>query len=177
MSVLNPRIPFGGKSADKLSGKHTSGISVSCPKCQANILFKDLRGNQPIRCDKCNYPMIRRSDLLPVVNACKKASTAEQMRCASDLLQRYSEFMPEAGTALGMLANLQKVNIGDAERWSKLINAYAGGDTSAREFLNLMCASTPEYYEQEFCRSCGAPKYRDKRQKLAGACIYCQTTD
>lgn len=176
MSILKPHI-FSSAGKSDTQNKHVSGIPVTCPKCQANILIKGLQGNTPVRCSKCNYPMICRSDLLPIIAACKKATTAEQTHCANDLLQRFSEFMPEAGTAIGMLANHQKIHIGDTERWAKLINAYAGGDNNAREFLNLMCASTPEYYEQEYCRSCGAPKYRDKRLKVSSACIYCQTTD
>lgn len=154
-----------------------NGIAVKCPKCQADITIAAINGETPVRCPKCNYPMIRRADLLSIIAACKKQSNAKQLECVVGLLRRLSDYLPEAGTALGMLATQHPLPISEEEKWDRLISAYAGGDVQAQEWLNLMCHSHPGLYEQRPCGNCGAPKYFEKRNQSSTLCIYCQSTD
>lgn len=153
------------------------GITVKCPKCQSAIVINRIHSDVPVRCSKCNYPMICRSDLMQIVSACKKLTSSDQIASAARILQQLSETLPEAGTALGVLANQQTLPISDRERWSCLLAAYAAGDDDAREWLGLMCQSNPKMYERISCKNCGAPKYVEKSQRKSSVCVFCQLTD
>lgn len=160
--------------------KPTGGeIIVKCPKCQEEIHITGPNdNNEPIRCGNCAYPMIRRSDLLRIVEACrKKPADAAQALVAFKILIRMADYVPEAGTALGVLANHYTLSMTDWERWNRLVAAYAGGDENAREWLNRMCQSNPGTYKQENCSQCGAPKYYTKDQQGTTRCIFCHSTD
>jgi len=152
-------------------------ITMKCPKCQENIGITEFRGNQPLRCAKCAYPLICRSDLLQIVTACRNLKNANQAANAVRVLGRLADYLPEAGTALGVLANQYTLPISDMERWNKLNSAYASGDENAREWLNRMCQSNPGIYMQGFCGNCGAPKYYIREQAGKSLCGYCQSTD
>lgn len=153
------------------------GLSVKCPKCQSTIAFKGLPPEGPIRCGKCNYPMICRSDLFLLIDACMKVEKAAQATCAVEVLRRLSEVMPEAGTALGLLPTRLSfpVALSDAERWNTLGNAYAAGDDNAQEGLELLIKSNPDLYSARYCSSCGAKKYFVRHGK--SSCPYCHSTD
>lgn len=175
MSILRSG---GSPSAKKkLTFGSDKGITVRCPKCQSRIVFTTLQNDAPIRCGKCNYPMVCRSDLFLLVEACKKIDSSAQAKCAVDVLRRLSEVMPEAGTALGMLPTLVSfpLAVKDAERWNMLENAYAAGDDNAREGLELMIKASPGIYSARYCSSCGAKKYFEKHGR--SSCPYCHSTD
>ncbi len=169
MSVLR----MGNRLGSVVRGDK-SGITVKCPKCQENIKISGFKNDEPIRCPKCAYPMIRRADLLLIVAACRKIAHADQVGSAVRILGRLSDFVPEAGTALGDLANKYTLPLSDQERWNKLISAYHGGDESAQEVLNRMCKSNPETYVHASCKNCGAPKYYVRHQKGKNLCSFCQ---
>lgn len=173
MSILRKR-SIGSLSTAAGIGSY---IAVKCPKCRENIGIPEYKGNNPIRCAKCAYPLIRHSDLLLIVATCKKLSNANQVGSAVRILGQLADHIPEAGTALGVLANHYTLPISDMERWNRLSSAYAGGDENAREWLNRMCQSNPGTYKQGFCGHCGAPKYYIKHQAGKATCIYCQSTD
>ena len=167
-----------GPQVSSLPGKGGStGIPVKCPKCQETIEITEFKGNKPIRCPRCSYPMIRRTDLLLIAAACKKLKNANQTRSAVGILKRMSEYLPEAGEALGALANQYTLPISDIERWNWLNGAYAAGDENAREWLDRMCQSNPGSYRQSFCEKCGAPKYYARQQAGSSLCKYCQSAD
>ena len=164
----------GVKAVDK-----GDGLTVTCPKCRASIVFSGLHGDTPIRCGSCNYPLIRRSDMFSIIAACKTVKTASQASCAVSVLRRLAEFMPEAGTALGLLPSQLTIPLplSESERWNVLANAYAAGDDNAREGLNLMRQSSPDLYSISYCKSCGAMKYHERHASSTTACPYCQRTD
>lgn len=173
MSVLR-RGSIATRSAD---GAAVCGVTVQCPKCQERIIIAESRGNKPIRCAKCAYPLIRRSDLLLIAAACKKPASEAQAGRAVRILGWLADILPEAGTALGALANEHTLPISDMDRWNRLNSAYATGDENAREWLNRMCQSNPGIYKQGFCGNCGAPKYYVKNQTGKALCTYCQSAD
>lgn len=153
------------------------GIGVKCPKCQSSIVFASLQGDAPIRCENCYYPMICRSDLFLIIDACKHIDSPAQGKYAVSVLRQLSEMMPEAGTALGLLPTTLPfaLAMGDDERWNILEKAYAAGDDNAREGLELMIKSSPALYSTGFCSKCGAKKYFARRAK--SSCPYCQSAD
>lgn len=154
------------------------GISVKCPKCQSTITFTAPQNDAPLRCDHCHYPMICRSDLLLIVEACKNIENQTQGANAVGMLRRLSEMIPEAGTALGKLPTTHanyNLSLLEDERWNALENAYAAGDDNARGTLDLMVKSSPTLYGSGFCSKCGAKKYFARQGK--SSCPYCQSTD
>lgn len=155
------------------------GISVKCPRCQSVILCSGLHGDEPVRCSKCNYPLVCRSDLLLLINACKRIKNAHQVNCAVSVLLRLSEFMPEAATALGMLPTLSTFTIplSERDRWNMLSGAYIAGDDSAQEGLQLMRHSNPGLYAYRNCSNCGAPKYYERHSRVKTLCPYCMNAD
>ena len=179
MSVFRNAPVGGGKPANAArTGKPGGGsITVKCPKCQTNIVIAKLNGHEAIRCHKCNYPMIRQDDLLSIVTACRKLTNPNQADNAARILRFMVEYMPEAGTALGELAGKYTLPLSESDKWSALTTAYAGGDESAREWLNLMCQTSPDKYQQCLCKNCGAPKYVLKNTQIKSPCVYCQQTD
>lgn len=179
MSILRRTGGSNGISQLTKGPDKTDGIPVKCPKCQAGIIITSLHGDSPVRCHRCNYPMIRRSDLFLIIAACRKLKNASQARYAVAILRRLSEFMPEAGTALGMLPSQTTIPLplSEQERWNALISAYSAGDERAREGLHLMCQSNPEVYRRKPCGNCGAPKYFEEYMRGKTVCTYCQCTD
>ena len=153
------------------------GIIIHCPKCQAKLSITGFRNDEPLRCITCAYPLITRTDLLQVVAACKKLSSADQVSSAVRILEKLADFIPEAGTALGVLANQYTLPVGDLVRWNKLISAYATGDENAHEWLNRMCQSNPEIYGKKICKNCGAQKYFIRGKASKTICNYCQSVD
>lgn len=177
MSVLVSRIKPGQKSSADPGLHGGSWITVKCPKCQADIRLSGFKGDAPIRCGKCAYPMIRRSDLLQIVAACRNVSTNDQIGSAVGILKQLTKDIPEAGTALGALARKHTVPFSDQQRWELLIAACAGGDENAREWLDKMCESRPDAYKCGHCANCGAPKYYLRGKKGETQCNYCQSMD
>ena len=166
-------------SQDKSGARYhaTSGVTVKCPKCQGNIMISGMNGREPVRCAKCHYPMIRGSDLQAIVAACRKLANPNQVDSAIGILKHMAEYMPEAGTAIGELAGRYPLPISEAEKWSLLNSAYAGGDENARQWLNLMCQTSPDKYQQRVCPHCGAPKYTDRQNPAHSLCVFCQQAD
>ena len=154
-----------------------AGLTVKCPKCQANIPVLHLNGHEPIRCSRCHYPMIRNTDLKSVVDACRKLSNANQVDTAVSILRSMVEYFPEAGTALGELASKYPLPMSENEKWSCLNIAYNSGDEHAGEWLNLMCQTSPDRYMQCQCKSCGATKYLAKHGQSRSVCRFCQSAD
>ena len=126
-----------------------------------------------MRCAKCFYPMIHRSDLLLIVEACKNSKSANSI----GILRHLANYIPEAGTALGAMASKGVLTINDSERWDYLNRAYTGGDENAREWLNIMCQSNPWNYKRSFCRHCGAPKYYTGDRGEITMCVFCHSRD
>ena len=153
------------------------GVTVRCPNCQEKIVLTELQNDAPVRCPKCYYPMICRADLVRIVDACREINSADQADSASGILERLSDIIPEAGTALGELAKNYTLRGGDKERWNKLIGAYSGGDERAKDLLDKMCQANPQIYGKRICRSCGALKYYSKSQTTMTRCIYCLSSD
>ena len=176
MSVLRTGNRGNPQKSSRWQGL-SRGVAVPCPKCRETIWITGAMGDEPVRCGKCAYPMIRRADLLLIVSACRKIGSADQAESAVRILNWLTDLIPEAGNALGELANRYTVPISDRERWNKLIGAYAGGDRSAQEWLEKMCQSNPKTYQNDACRNCGAPKYYISGQRRQTSCVYCQTTD
>lgn len=176
MSVLRMGTRFGTSSGRNPKGS-AQGVVVPCPKCHEQIRITGMMNDEPIRCPKCAYPLIRRADLLLVVHACREIDSADQAENAVRILIWLSDFIPEAGTALGELANRYTVPVSDRERWNKLIGAYTGGDRNAQEWLTRMCQSNPKTYLVDSCKNCGAPKYFVSNQRRQTMCGYCQCTD
>ncbi len=176
MSVLRMGDSFG-RFPGRDAGGMLHAVAVPCPKCQETIRVTGILRDEPIRCGKCAYPLIRRADLLRVIGACRKIANADQVGTAVRILNWLADTVPEAGTALGELANRYTVPVGDRERWNRLIAAYSGGDGNAREWLTRMCQSNPETYKTGPCKNCGAPKYYISGQRSKTLCIYCQSTD
>lgn len=176
MSILRRGIIMPNSGAGKDSA---DGISVKCPKCQAVIMVTGMRGEAPVRCSKCNYPMILRSDLSLLIAACQNVKTAAQANSAVSILRRLSEFMPEAGAALGLLPSQVEIALplSEKERWNTLVNAYCAGNERAREGLQVMIKSSPELYGQRTCKNCGAPKYYERHVTGRTVCAYCQNAD
>lgn len=160
-----------------LRGKLSGGITVKCPKCQTSITVTAMTGDVPVRCGKCNYPLVLRSDLMQLIAACKTLKSNSQVGSAESILRSLSDYIPEAGTALGSLANQHPLAISEKERWDRLVSAFSMGDAEAQEWLNLMCRSHPDLYERRQCKSCGAPKYVEKHHPDKTLCIYCQSAD
>ena len=165
-----------GKAGVKDSSE---GISVKCPKCQESINVASMRGEAAIRCAKCNYPMILRSDLSLLITACQGVKTSAQASSAVSILRRLSEFMPEASAALGVLPSQVEIALplSEKERWNTLINAYCAGEERAREGLQVMIKSSPEHYGQRACKNCGAPKYYERHSTGKTVCAYCRNAD
>lgn len=157
--------------------KGSGKIAVRCPKCRETIGVTEIKGNRPIRCAKCSYPLIRRSDLMLIVAACKKPDNSNQVSTAMRILQQLAEILPEAGTALGEMADTHTLPISDTERWNMLNESYAQGDENARELLNRMCKANPGIYGQRICKGCGATQYFIKGKTENALCSYCQSTD
>ena len=176
MSVL--RIGNKFKTAPGRSTKSSSqGVAIPCPKCQESIRISGALGDEPVRCPRCAYPMIRRADLLLIVSACRNIAGGDQAESAVRILNWLADFHPEAGTALGDLANRYTIPVSDRERWNKMTGAYAGGDRGAQEWLMRMCQSNPKTYQADSCKNCGAPKYYITGQRQQTRCCYCQSTD
>ena len=174
MSVIRNGTTVPGKNGPRPKG---GGISVRCPKCQGSIMVSAIDGREAIRCGKCRYPMIRGEDLRAVIAACRKATGPGQANSAAGILESIMEYMPEAGTALGELAAKYTLPMSENDRWNALTAAYAGGDENAREWLNLMCRTSPDRYQQCLCKSCGAPRYMLKNARSGSPCIYCRQAD
>ncbi len=176
MSVLRGGMKPNGKTSTK-KWSTGSGISVKCPKCDANIVIVNMNSQEAIRCSKCHYPMIRNADLLSIVDACRKPSNPNQVDCAVSILRCMADYFPEAGTALGALANQYPLPMSESERWEKLSAAYAAGVEDAREWLVLMCQTNSETYAQRTCKNCGAIKYTKTKFSEKNLCIFCQSED
>jgi len=175
MSILR-----GVMKPGKVVGKDSSdGIAVKCPKCQAPIMVTSMRSEAAVRCARCNYPMILRSDLSLLIAACQDVKTSAQASSAVSILRRLSEFMPEAGAALGLLPSQVEIALplSEKERWNTLVNAYCAGEERAREGLQVMIKSSPELYGQRTCKNCGAPKYYERHFTGRTVCAYCQNAD
>lgn len=180
MSILRSGGSQGILRTSALRGSDKMGsLTVPCPKCQSVIQFSDMRDDAPVCCEKCNYPMIRRSDLFQIIASCKKAKNIRQAATAVAILRRLAEFMPEAGTALGMLpAQLSfPLPLDEHERWNLLENTYAAGNDNAREGLELMLKSIPMLYGISYCNRCGAKKYFERNSRGKNGCPYCRCTD
>ena len=164
---------------DKTGGKYhaAGGVTVKCPKCQGNIVISRMNGREPVRCAKCHYSMVRGTDLQAIVAACRKLASQNQVDSAVGILKHMIEYLPEAGTAVGVLASKYPLPISEAEKWGLLNSAYAGGDENAREWLNLMCQTSPDKYQQSVCKHCGAVKYIDRQHPAQSLCVFCQRAD
>ena len=175
MGVLRNSLPgMQGKNGEKRRG---GGITVKCPKCQANIAIPGLNGREPVRCAKCHYPMILTEDMKAIVNACRELKNSNQVDCAVGILCKMVEYMPQAGTAIGALANKYPLPISENEKWAILNSAYAGGDGNAQEWLNLMCQTSPDRYQRCICKHCGAIKYIDRQDRIRNVCVFCRKAD
>ena len=166
-------------SADKgVVRQHgAGGVTVKCPKCQGNIVIPRMNGREPVRCGKCHYAMVRGTDLQAIVTACRKLTNPNQIDSAVSILKHMIDYMPEAGTAIGILASKYPLPISEGEKWTLLNKAYEGGDENAREWLNLMCQTSPDKYQQRICRHCGAVKYIDRQNPAHSLCVFCRRTD
>lgn len=176
--ILRPETLNGGfEVSDK-----AADVSVNCPRCGAIIACSDLSDDVAIRCHECNYQMIRRSDLLLIINECKGAQ-AQQASSAGKVLIWLSGYIPEASTVLGMLPSQQKAVLSLSEGgvwnrlWDRLVSAYAAGDINAKHGLNQICRSNPELYECHRCKSCGAAVYSRKNSSEIIECSYCQSVN
>ena len=176
MSVLRGGHKQSGKTSVR-SSFSGSGITVKCPKCDANIVIVNMNSQEAVRCSKCHYPMIRQADLLSIVEACRKLSNPNQVDCAVSILRCMADYLPEAGTALGALANQYPLPMSESERWEKLSAAYAAGIDDAREWLVLMCQTNSEAYEQRSCKNCGAVKYAKNHHTEKNLCVFCQSEE
>lgn len=156
----------------------SGAVAVRCPKCQAKVVISGLQEGTPVRCGKCHYPFVLRRDLMRIIAACMQAGSSGQTPgCVPEILKKLSVQLPEAGTALGMLGDGQAFQLNETDRWSFLISAYSRGDRHAQEGLNKICQSDRMNYERRICKSCGAPKYIDKRLSGRTRCVFCQSTD
>lgn len=158
-------------------GQGANGIQVKCPRCHAPILITAVHRQSPIRCTKCSYPLLLQSDFRSVIAACLKIRDAAQVKCAFAVLSVLAESTPEAGTALGKLANQYTLSISEKERWGTLLAAYHSGDLTAREWLDQLCRSYPQLYGREYCSQCGAPRYIEKNYAGKALCPYCKHMD
>lgn len=163
MSVLRPN-PTAGKN----------GIYVKCPKCQAQILVVSISRQEPVRCKKCNYPLMLHTDFLSIVSACKNIHGKKQVDAAISILSHLSGIVPEAGSAYGMMAICHSFTYSEEERWNMLLHAYQEGDMGAKEWLNMLCSSYPEKYKMENCKNCGAPKYIERCRPDKSTCAFCK---
>ena len=159
--------------------ENTRGLSITCPKCRADVIFTELRDDMPVRCGKCMCPMVTRSDLLLIINACKKVKTPYQAVCAVSILRKLAEFMPDAAAALGMLPALVTATlpVEEHDRWNMLNNAYTAGNDDARAGLELMQKSSPMLYGSGYCKRCGAKKYYGMNGGSKTVCRYCRKAD
>lgn len=154
--------------------KGQNGIYVKCPKCQAKILITSMSKQEPVCCGKCNYPLILRSDFLSIISACKNTDGKKQLDSAIAILSHLSGFMPEAGSAYGMMSINHSFTYNEEERWNKLLRAYQEGDLGAKKWLKKLCDSYPEKYKMENCKNCGAPKYIERRRPDKTTCAFCK---
>jgi len=152
-----------------------AAIIVKCPKCREDIRVTGFPNDEAVRCGRCAYPLVCRSDLLAIVEACGSASGAEQLVCAVRVLTWLTDHVPEAASALGSLAARHTLPMSDRDRWSCLAAAWARGDRQAQEWLDKMCQSNPETYKRVPCKSCGAPRYFIGRRQDSAPCVYCQS--
>ena len=160
--------------------RETNGITLTCPKCGANIIVSGLNGNKPIRCGECSYPLIKGSDLMPLIKACEQISNSDIQRVsiAAQILSRLSVSFPEAAIALSRLVNrMPSKTISEFERFNALLSAYAAGNSQAQEMLDDMCKSDPKAFEVRTCKCCGAKKYTSRMPNSKVRCIYCQSED
>lgn len=174
MSVLRGGLKPNGKTSVR-SSFSGSGITVKCPKCEANIVIVNMNSQEAVRCSKCHYPMISKADLLSIVDACRNPGNPNQVDCSVNILRCMADYLPEAGTALGALANQYPLPMSESERWEKLSAAYAAGVDDARDWLVLMCQTNSEAYEQCTCKNCGAIKFVKHHQAEKNLCIFCQS--
>ncbi len=175
MSVLRNNHPASVKHSVWQEGLDGS-VTVKCPKCASGIPVTQPDRNSPIRCPNCNYPLILRQDMMLIINACLNSSP-NQTGAVMQILRHLSESVPEAGTALGMLANRRSLSLTEKERWEKLISAYLHGDDGACEWLDMICQANPGAYEKRCCKNCGAPLYIEKRHRGKTPCIFCENED
>ncbi len=155
-----------------------SSLFVKCPKCRANMAINVPNASAPIRCPECNYPMIRKSDLMRIVDACEqlKSGDAAQANTACTLLNRMSAFLPEAAVALNRVAGkMPFVSVAESARFNSLVHAYARGSAQAREALDNMCLVSPDMYSVQVCKSCGARVYTDKTSHGKSLCAFCHS--
>lgn len=160
--------------------RETNCITITCPKCGANIVVSGLMGDKPIRCVECSYPLIKGSDLMPLIKACEQIDDSDMQRVsiAAHILSRFSASFPEAAIALSRLVNrMPSKTISEFERFNALINAYAAGNFQAQEMLDDMCKSDPKAFEVRTCKCCGAKKYTSRMPNTKVRCIYCQSED
>ncbi len=157
------------------------GISMLCPKCGNEIKVNALFGERPLRCAACSYPLLKKSDFMPLITACEQVSTsdAQCVNLAAHILLKLSEMVPEAATALNRIVNrIPFTTISESERFNALSTAYAEGNVLAKEMLEKLCQSNPQVYEVQVCKNCGAKKYLMNRTAATKArCVYCQSED
>ena len=139
-------------------------------------MITEMSRKSPVRCTKCNYPMIRRADLKAIVSACESAKP-NQLNSTVSVLRFLSNYIPEAGSALGTLSSHYTLPLSERERWNKMMNAYASGDVKAQECLDLMCRANPSVFERRVCKNCGAPVYIDKSHQGKTLCVFCHEGD
>lgn len=173
--IRNTASDMPEKNAGRMHG--AGGVTVKCPKCQGNIVISRMNGREPVRCAKCHYAMVRGTDLQAIVAACRKLANPNQTDSAVGILKHMIDYVPEAGTAIGVLASKYPLPISEGEKWSLLNSAYAGGDENAREWLNLMCQTSPDKYQQRTCAHCGAVKYIDRQDPVRSLCVFCRRAD
>ena len=173
MGVL--RDPGKGKDG-ALRIPAAGAVSVRCSRCRSNIAVSSVSASSPVRCGRCGYPMVLRSDLLALVEACAGAKSS-QAGTALSILQFLADDLPEAGAALGVLTSRYTLPLSERVRWSRLMAAYAAGDRSAQQGLDLMCKSTPDVFTRRTCPECGAPAYTDRLHQGKTLCVYCHSAD
>ena len=164
-----------GKNGD-FTAPASGGVSVKCSRCRTNITVTSVGPGSPVRCGRCGYPMVLRSDLLALAEACAAAKNS-QITCAYSILQFLADDLPEAGAALGALASRYTLPLSERVRWSRLVNAYAAGNRSAKEWLSLMCKSSPDVFEERPCPNCSAPMFTDRLHQGRTLCVYCHSAD
>ena len=158
------------------TGHASGGISVKCSKCQMTFTVSSISATSPARCEKCGYPMILRSDLIAIADACAAAKN-NQIDSALSILQFLIEDLPEVGTAIGNLSSRYTLPLSERARWNMLMKAYKSGNSNAQEWLNLMCKASPDIFEQRTCSNCSSPVFIDKQHQGKTFCLYCQCAD
>ena len=150
------------------------GVSVKCPKCHDFVIITAMAHGSPVRCRKCNYPMVSEEDFQRIVNACLSLKNQDQVNSAANILRNLADYYPPAGAALGRLASRYSISLSEDLRWDVLLRAYQAGETSAKEWLGQMCRTNPTLYRSETSSFCGAEKYIRMPHPDKVYCSFCQ---